>query len=30
MLLKFTLLSIASFRILDEEANELYDRKHDF
>ena len=30
LLTKFSSLSIASLRILDEEANEFYDRKHDF
>ena len=30
MLLKFSYLSIASLRKLDEEANKFYDRKHDF
>ena len=30
MLSKFSSLSIASLRKLDEEANKFYDRKHDF
>ena len=30
MLSKLSSLSIASLRILDEEANTFYDRKHDF
>ena len=30
MLLKLSSLSIASLRILDEEANKFYDRKNDF
>ena len=30
MLSKLSLLSIASLRKLDEEANTFYDRKHDF